>query len=252
MIFEIAKKELRSMFASPMGWVILALMQFAFGTYYLILINQYVGLTSAATHAGGRAGVTIFVGQSVFNLAALFLLFSVPLLSMRLIADERRNLTLPFLFSAPLSLTDIVIGKFVGLIGYLSILIAFVTAMLLTLCNWTEPDFGFLIANILGLCLLVGSFSALGLYCSSITTQPVTAAMLTFVALLSLLSLDQYDIPKNNDFTQLILEQFSLMHHFEAFSQGMIDSTDVTFFLLFTSTFLILTMRRLDAERLHA
>ena len=247
MIFNVARKELKSVFASPMGWVILALLQFAFGTYYLNGVNQYFEVMSGAIRPAERTGVTMFVGQSVFGLASFVMLFAVPLLSMRLISEERRNQTLPFLFSAPLSLTDIVMGKFVGLVSFLSILIVFIGLMLSTLNIWSDIDFGYLLSNLLGLWLLVASFSALGLYFSSLTAQPVVAAIFTFVALFVLLILDRFFAgdPTNT------ISYLSLMRHFQPFSRGLIDTADIAYFLLFILTFLTLTIRRLDADRLR-
>lgn len=247
MIFNVARKELKSLFASPMGWVILALLQFAFGTYYLNGVNQYFEVMSGAIRPAERTGVTMFVGQSVFGLASFVMLFAVPLLSMRLISEERRNQSLPFLFSAPLSLTDIVLGKFVGLVSFLSILIVFIGLMLSTLNIWSDIDFGYLLSNLLGLWLLVASFSALGLYFSSLTAQPVVAAIFTFVALFVLLILDRFFAgDPTNTITYL-----SLMRHFQPFSRGLIDTADIAYFLLFILTFLTLTIRRLDADRLR-
>lgn len=247
MILNVARKELKSVFASPMGWVILALLQFAFGTYYLNGVNQYFEVMSGAIRPAERTGVTMFVGQSVFGLASFVMLFAVPLLSMRLISEERRNQTLPFLFSAPLSLTDIVLGKFVGLVSFLSILIVFIGLMLSTLNIWSDIDFGYLLSNLLGLWLLVASFSALGLYFSSLTAQPVVAAIFTFVALFVLLILDRFFAgdPTNT------ISHLSLMRHFQPFSRGLIDTADIAYFLLFILTFLTLTVRRLDADRLR-
>ncbi len=247
MIFNVARKELKSVFASPMGWVILALLQFAFGTYYLNGVNQYFEVMSGAIRPAERTGVTMFVGQSVFGLASFVMLFAVPLLSMRLISEERRNQTLPFLFSAPLSLTDIVLGKFVGLVSFLSILIVLIGLMLSTLSIWSDIDFGYLLSNLLGLWLLVASFSALGLYFSSLTAQPVVAAIFTFVALFVLLILDRFFAgdPTNT------ISYLSLMRHFQPFSRGLIDTADIAYFLLFILTFLTLTIRRLDADRLR-
>lgn len=247
MIFNVARKELKSVFASPMGWVILALLQFAFGTYYLNGVNQYFEVMSGAIRPAERTGVTMFVGQSVFGLASFVMLFAVPLLSMRLISEERRNQTLPFLFSAPLSLTDIVLGKFVGLVSFLSILIVFIGLMLSTLNIWSDIDFGYLLSNLLGLWLLVASFSALGLYFSSLTAQPVVAAIFTFIALFVLLILDRFFAgdPTNT------ISYLSLMRHFQPFSRGLIDTADIAYFLLFILTFLTLTVRRLDADRLR-
>ena len=174
MILNLARKELKSMFASPMGWVILSILIFAFSTYFINAVTQYYGMMAGSIKSNGRIGVTLFIGQSVFGLASFVMLFAVPLLSMRLIAEERRTQTLTFLFSAPISLTEIVLGKFLGLFAFLMIIIAVITAMLCTLNNWTELDFGFIFSNVLGLCLLIASFSALGLYFSSITAQPLS------------------------------------------------------------------------------
>ena len=168
MIINVARKELKSMFASPMGWVILALLMFSFGTYYLNGVNDYFAVMSGAMRPAERTGVTQFVGQNVYGFASFMVLFAVPLLSMRLVSEERRSQTLPFLFSAPLSLTEIVLGKFLGLVAFLSILVVYIAAMLSTLNIWADIDFGFIVANSIGLLLMVASFSALGLYFSSI------------------------------------------------------------------------------------
>jgi len=247
MIINVARKELKSVFASPMGWVILSLLMFAFGTYYLNGVNDYFAVMSGAMRPAERTGVTQFVAQTVYGLASFIMLFAVPLLSMRLISEERRSQTLPFLFSAPISLTEIVLGKFVGLVAFLSILIVFIAVMLSTLNIWSDIDFGFIIANSIGLWLLVASFSALGLYFSSLTQQPVVAAILTFVALFALMILDRFFAgdPSNT------LASLSLMRHFQSFSSGLIDSGDIAYFVLFITTFLTLTVRRLDADRLR-
>ena len=230
-----------------MGWVILSLLMFAFGTYYLNGVNDYFAVMSGAMRPAERTGVTQFVAQTVYGLASFIMLFAVPLLSMRLNSEERRSQTLPFLFSAPISLTEIVLGKFVGLVAFLSILIVFIALMLSTLNIWSDIDFGFIIANSIGLWLLVASFSALGLYFSSLTQQPVVAAILTFVALFALMILDRFFAgdPSNT------LASLSLMRHFQSFSSGLIDSGDIAYFVLFITTFLTLTVRRLDADRLR-
>jgi ABC-2 type transport system permease protein len=247
MILKVARKELKSVFASPMGWVILALLQFGFGTYFLNGVNEYFEVMSGAIRPAERTGVTMFIGQSVFGLASFVMLFSVPLLSMRLISEERRSNTLTFLFSAPLSLTEIVMGKFIGLVSFLSILLLMIGVMLCTLNAWADVDFGYLFANVLGLWLLVASFSAMGLYFSSLTAQPVVAAIITFIALFGLLIVDRF---LTGDETSVV-NYLSLMHHFQPFARGLIDTADITYFLLFIITFLTLTVRRLDADRLR-
>jgi ABC-2 type transport system permease protein len=247
MILSIARKELKSMFASPMGWIILALLMFAFGTYYLNGVNNYFEVMSGSIRPAERYGVTQFVGQNVYGLASFIMLFAVPLLSMRLISEERRNQTLPFLFSAPLSIIEIVVGKFVGLVAFLSILIVYIAIMLSTLNLWSEIDFGYIIANSAGLFLLLASFSALGLYFSSLTSQPVVAAIFSFIALFVLMILDRFFAGDPSS----TMAQLSFMKHFQSFAAGLIDTADIVYFLLFILTFLILTIRRLDADRLR-
>lgn len=247
MIFNIVRKELKSMFASPMGWIILAIFTALFGSLYLNGVNGYFEVMSGAVRPAERVGVTQFVGQTVYGWAFLVVLFAVPMLSMRLISEERRSQTLPFLFSAPLSLTEIVLGKFIGLVTFLSILILYIAIMLSTLNIWSDIDFGFIVANSLGLFLLIASASAVGLYFSSLTSQPVAAAVMTFITLIALIFMDRIFAgdPTNT------ISQLSLMKHFQAFSTGLIDSADVAYFMLVIIMFLVLTIRRLDAERLR-
>lgn len=248
MIFTVAAKELRSMFSSPMGWVILALLQFVFAHFgFYVGVASYFEMMSGMMRPEQRMGVTEFVGNNVFGMASFLMLFAVPLLSMRLISEERKNQTLPFLFSAPLTLTEIVLGKFLGLVGFLSITILFTGLMVSALNLWTDLDFGFVIANLIGLWFLVASFSALGVFVSSLTQQPIVAAIISFVALFVLLAFDKY---LAGDPTSLF-NHLSLMRHFEPFSRGLLDTRDVAYFILFIVTFLTLTVRRLDADRLR-
>lgn len=247
MVLSIARKELKSMFVSPMGWIILALLTFSFGTYYLNGVNNYFEVMSGSIRPAERLGVTQFVGQTVYGVASFIMLFAVPLLSMRLISEERRSQTMPFLLSAPLSITEIVVGKFLGLVIFLSILIAYIALMLSTLNLWADIDFGYILANSLGLLLMLAAFSALGLYFSSLTSQPIVAGILSFIALFVLMILDRFFAgdPTNT------LMQFSLMKHFNSFAGGLIDTADIAYFVLFIVTFLTLTIRRLDADRLR-
>jgi ABC-2 type transport system permease protein len=235
------------MFASPMGWIILSLLMGAFGTYYLSGVNNYFEVMSGAIRPAERTGVTQFVGQTVYGLASFIMLFAVPLLSMRLISEERRSQTMPFLFSAPLSITEIVVGKFLGLVFFLTILIVYIALMLSTLNIWSDIDFGYIIANSIGLLLLASSFSALGLYFSSLTSQPIVAGILSFIALFALMMLDSFFA---GDPTSM-MSQLSLMRHFQSFAGGLIDTADIAYFALFIITFITLTIRRLDADRLR-
>ena len=248
MILTVAAKELRAMFSSPMGWVILALLQAVFAHFgFFAGVDQYFNIMSGSMRPEQRMGVTEFVGANIFSMASFVMLVAVPLLSMRLISEERKNQTMTFLFSAPLTLTEIVLGKFVGLVSFLTIVIAFLAAMISSLNLWTDLDFGYIAANVIGLWFLVASFAALGVFVSSLTQQPIIAAIISFIALFALLAFDQYLASDPNS----LFNHLSLMRHFEPFSRGLLDTRDFAYFILFIFTFLTLTVRRLDADRLR-
>jgi ABC-2 type transport system permease protein len=246
-MLNIARKELQSMFASPMGWIVLAVIAAMFGNYFSNGVNNYLDVASGAIRPAERFGITQAVSQSVYGAASFIMLFAVPLLSMRLIAEERRSQTMPFLFSSPLSITDIVVGKFLGLMAFLSTLILYIGLMLSTLNLWSDIDFGYIVANTIGLFLLVGSFCALGIYFSSLTSQPIIAGILSFIFSFILMIFGRFfaNDPSN------VAGQFSFSTHFQSFASGLIDTADLAFFILFIVTFLTLTIRRLDADRLR-
>ncbi|HEY0906985.1 MAG TPA: ABC transporter permease, partial [Methylophilus sp.] len=136
---------------------------------------------------------------------------------------------------------------FLGLVVFLSVLVVYIAAMLSTLNIWADIDFGYIAANSLGLLLLVSAFAALGLYFSSLTSQPIVAGILSFIALFVLMILDRFF---SGDPTS-VMAKLSLMKHFGSFSGGLMDTADIAYFVLFTVTFLTLTVRRLDADRLR-
>jgi ABC-2 type transport system permease protein len=248
MIFNVIRKELKSLFSSPMGWVVLALLQLLFGIFFFFGVNNYLQTMSGAMRPEERLGITEFVGNSIFGFTPMLMLFAVPLLSMRLLSDERRQQTLTFLLTAPLTLSEIVVGKFLGLVFFLAISVVIATSMLVSLNLWADLDFGYILSNFIGVLLLVASFSALGLYVSSLTQQPVVSAIVSFIAMFSLLLLDFFFAGDNPTGFAAYL---SVVRHFEPFSRGVLDTKDVAYFLLFIITFLTLTVRRLDADRLR-
>lgn len=246
MILTIAGKELKSLFASPMAWVILALLQFLLGAFFANSVGSYFEAMQGTMLPEQRVGFTTFVAPQVFGIAVMVLLTAVPLLTMRQIAEERKNQTMVFLFSAPVSLVEIVLGKFTGLLLFISLVVGLLLAMVLSMHVATDVDTAQVLTNALGLWLMAAAFSALGIFMSSLTQQPIIAAILSFVALLILFIIDSFAADPESP-----LNYLSLMRHFESFSAGVLNSTDIAYFLLFITTFLVLTVRRLDSDRLR-
>ncbi|MDH5342395.1 MAG: ABC transporter permease, partial [Betaproteobacteria bacterium] len=187
MIFTIAGKELRSLFASPLAWLVLTVVQIILGYGFLKRLDDFLQIQSQLAQLASPPGVTELVAAPTFATAAAVLLFAVPLLAMRMIAEERRNQTLTLLLSAPVSITEIVLGKFIGLVAFLLIIVLLVAAMPLTLAGSTLLDFNLLGTLTLALLLLAISFAAVSLYASSISAQPIAAALIAFGLLLAML-----------------------------------------------------------------
>jgi ABC-2 type transport system permease protein len=247
MILILARKELRSLFATPMGWLVLAIFQAIVGTYYSLSFNQYFEIMQSAQWQVQKIGITQFMAEGVFGVAAMLMLFVVPLVSMKLISEERKNQTMALLMSSPLSMSELILGKLLGIVSYLSLLIVTMVVMIVMLLPWAEIDIPYLLTHALGLWLLVVASSALGLYVSCLTANPLLAAFGSLAALTLCLLLDKFFADNN----QLLFHDFSLMQHYRQFALGMLNSYDVLFFVLFAAFFVLLSIRRLHADRLY-
>ncbi|HEY0664698.1 MAG TPA: ABC transporter permease subunit [Gallionella sp.] len=244
MIRLIALRELRSLFIQPSAWLVFAALQFILAWFFLNSLQSFLELQPQLSQVANAPGVTVVMAAPLFNLAALLLMMLVPMFTMRLIAEERRNQTFALLLSSPLSVSQIVLGKFLGLLAFLVVLTATVPLMLYSLAPGTDLDHGLLLGNCLGLLLLTASYVALGLYVSSLTDQPVFAAI---GALALLLGLWLADIGASDPASHWHF--ISPLHHFRNFNDGLLDSGDAAFFVLFTATFLVLAMRRIHNNR---
>ena len=250
MILAIARMELKRLFFSPLAWAVLAVVQLVLALLFALSVSEFIGQIQPA-YAGrsGAPGVTDLVASRMFFTGAFIMLAIMPLLTMRVLADERQNGTLTLLVSAPLSSAQIVLGKYLGLLGFIAIMVGMITLMPVSLAAGTTLDWGKLAANVLGLFLLLASFGAAGLYLSSLTQQPLVAAVSTFGLLLILLLL--FQLGSLDTWTSRFFLYISHLGHFLSFLLGMFDSSDVAYYLLFIVTFLVLTIRRLDNERLQ-
>jgi ABC-2 type transport system permease protein len=165
---------------------------------------------------------------------------------MRLFAEERRNQTMVLLMAAPVSGTHIVLGKFLGLMLFLLLIVASCTLMVLSLAAGTQLDIGLLLSNTLGLLLLAASYAALGLYISSLTTQPVVAAISGMAALFGLWLMDVSAVDSD-----ISLRMLAPSSHFQNFNIGLLNSADMVYFALFCAICLLLTVRRLHNNRTY-
>lgn len=250
MIFTIAARELRSLFLSPLAWSILAVVQLILAYLFLSQLDGYMQVQSQLLGMPGAPGVTEIVVAPVFGNATIILLLVVPMLTMRLVSEERRAQTLSLLFSAPVSMSEIVVGKFLGVMGFLLLMVAMITLMPLSLLLGGTLDFGVLGSALLGLLLLLACFAAVGLFMSTLTDQPTVAAINSFGVLLMLWIIDWAGSNEAGHVSELFA-YLSILRHFESLLRGVFDSSDVIYYLLFATVFIGLSIRRLDADRLQ-
>jgi len=255
MAFTIAGRELRSLFLSPLAWSILAVVQLILAYMFLTQLDLFVALQSRLLGMAGAPGATEIIVAPLLGNAAVVLLLVVPMLTMRLVSEERRAQTLSLLFSAPLSMSEIVLGKFFGVMAFLLIMVLMIVLMPLSLLFGGSIDLGMLLAGVLGLVLLLASFAALGLFMSTLTEQPTIAAVSSFGVLLLLWIIDWAggNASGSGSAAQAseLFAYLSLLRHFESLLKGVFDSGDVIYYLLFVALFLGLSIRRLDADRLQ-
>jgi ABC-2 type transport system permease protein len=248
MIWIIARREFDAMFLAPLAWVILAVIQIILGYMFLTNLDNFFLLQPQLLQLQNTPGVTDIVIAPLMQVAAIILLMIMPLLTMRSIAEEKRNRSLTLLISAPLSMTEIVLGKFFGLMLFVLVLVSMLMLMPLSLYLGTTPDGGKLLSIYIGMLLLLGAFSAIGLYLSSLTENQTIAAVGSFGILLMLWIIDWLSESVNSG--QSLLAYLSLLQHHESLLEGVFDSSDIAYYLLLITGFLGLTIRQLDRERL--
>lgn len=240
----IAGTEARRIFVSPLAWAVLAVFQGIVGFVFLSLLQDY------ATHPAASdqyVGMSDYIGGGLYGFATILLLMIIPLLTMRLFAEERKSGSLTLLLSSPASLIEIVLGKFLGLGVFMIAALALMALMPLTLLTGTDLDLGRIAAGLFGLLLLMSAFGAAGLFVSTLTREPTIAAVLSFGLLLVIWLFGI--LGTRPGLVGELFTYLALIGHFENLRRGIFNSADVVYYLLFTLLFLWLAVLRLDSER---
>lgn len=250
---HIAGNELRRLFVSPLAWTILAIVQLLLALLFAMTLAD---LMMNPQRVNEYAGVSEVVGTGLYRFATIVLLLVIPLLTMRSFAEERKNGSLDLLTVAPVSLTSLVLGKFFGVVGFLTVMLALIALMPYSLILGTPLDLGMLTAGTLGLWLMMAAFAATGIFISALTREPTIAAIGSFGVLLGIWLLHAvsffewqpmilgYQLPLAD-----VARQLSLIGHYDDLLYGIFDTADVLYYVIFCGLFLALTVQRLDMER---
>jgi len=249
MIFTIASREFKTLFLSPLAWTILGIIQFIFAYLFFSQVDAFIAFQAKLAGIDSAPGLTDVIVVPLYANAAIILLLVTPLLTMRLISEERRNQSLVLLLSAPLSNYQIIFGKYLGVLSFLNLIVAFITLMPLSLLLGGELDMGKFFCNILALFCLVAVFAAVGLYMSCLASHPTIAAIASFGLLLLLWILNANASLK--DKSSELFDYISLLKHFQTLQNGLINTADLSYFALLVGSFLLLSIYRLEHERLQ-
>lgn len=230
-MFSIFKKEFKSYFNSPIAYVMIGL--FVFISSMIFNINLTNG-----------------IAEYIFNLnyMALVLILIVPILTMKLLADERKSGTEVLLVTSPASLTSIVVGKYLAAFSVFLVMtgITFIYPIILSVLG--EPYIPEVIGGYVGFILLGAAFIAFGVFASSLTESQIISAIVSVVGLLMMWLL-QGIAPSLGGIWSKILSWFSLYSRTEDFFAGILSLGPVVYYLSFSAVFVFLTIRVIEKRR---
>jgi len=251
------RKELTVYFITPIFYItgvcFLVLAGYFFYTnvlYYSIVSLQAAQQAAVNPQVAGQLNPQHMVFRPLFEVVAVVLIFMVPLLTMRLLAEEKRSGTAELLFTYPLTDWGVILGKFLATLLIYLILLAFTFSFILAFAWVSKLDWGAVATGYLGLILLGGACLSLGLFASSLTENQIVAGTVAFALLLFFWVMGWLqDVGAG---LGGLFQALSIMEHYDSFVRGVVDTRDLVFYLSFIYFFLFLTKRQLESRRWRA
>lgn len=229
----IFRRELRGYFTSPVGYIFLGVFYAVSGFFFY----------SSSISAGSTDLSQLFV------MLYFALLLLVPILTMRSFSEEKKQKTEQCILTAPVSLFGIVFGKFLGAFVVYLIGISCTAVYAVVVSFFASPDWNVVLGNILGLVLLGASFIALGILVSSLTENQMVSAILSMVLILALYILQVVANYVNTDWIAKVLSSVAFSYRYQTFTSGILDLSNVLFFVSAVVIFMFLTVRVLEKRR---
>lgn len=230
----IFKRELKAYFTSPLGYIFVGVV-FALSAYYFwyVLSLQYNYIE--------------YVFSSMFTVVTMI----IPLLTMRLLSEEKKLKTDQLLFTAPVNITGVVLGKYLAALVVYIIGISCTILFQIVLAVYAVPDWNIFLGNYLALLLVGAAFVAVGLFISALTENQIVAAIGTFAVVLLVWMFDMIAsvLPAELGFLATVLNALSFSTRYNDFVSGLLDLSHILFFLSFAAAFIFLTVRVLEKKR---
>ena len=245
----IFKKELKSYLSSPLFYFLAFIFTAFLSVRFLPTVFQFAQLSALPASVGGGANIHQGVFMVHINLVYIVLLFLTPLITMRLVAEEKKEKTMDLLLTCPVSSWSITLGKFFA--AWLSISLLLFLALLypLFLGLVANFDYGPLWGSYLGMFLMLGLNTSIGLFASSVTASPLMAAFLGVLMTLGVMLSGSLAGSINHPFWSALVEQLSLALHIQDFFNGVLETSGFVFMISALLLFCFLTERVIESSR---
>jgi ABC-2 type transport system permease protein len=252
-ILIICRKELKSYFSSPIAYLLMAIFAVIFGFFFYSATAFFVmrGMESQMMGRSMPMDVNEWVIRPLLSNASVIGLFLIPMITMRLYAEEKRSGTMELLLTSPIRDIEIIIGKFIASVIMYACIIGVSALDLAALFAYGKPDWKPILVGYLGLLLQGSALIAIGTFISTTTKNQIIAGGATFAVCLMLWVLDWVSSYEQAVWAKAI-SYLSVVQHFEPFSKGVIDTKDLVFFISLTFFGLFLTARSMESLRWRA
>lgn len=252
-VLVIFKKELKSYFASPIAYLLLTIFAVIFGFFFYTATRFFIlqGMQMQMMGRGMPMDVNEYVIRPLLTNASVIGLFLIPMITMRLYAEEKRSGTIELLMTSPVRDLEIVLGKWLAALVLYASILGISGINLGILYAFGRPDWKPILVGYLGLLLQGGCLLAIGIFISTTTRNQIIAGGATFAVCLMLWVLDWVSAYDQSAWAKVVA-YLSVVTHFEPFSKGVIDSKDIIFYLSMIFFGLFLTARSVESLRWRA
>ena len=247
----IAKRDLGSFFNSPIFYVITTVFLIIY-SYIFVNILSFFSMQSMQSGQFQQMGIALNINEMViepsFQNMAVVLLLIIPIVTMRSFAEEKKSKTFRLLLSSPVHLKEIILGKFLACMIVITLMVLISSYSIGFLFMIGEPDVGPVLTGYLGILLTAGCYVSVGIFASSLTENQIVAAVITFGFSLFMWVIG-WGAQTANSTTGQVLEYLSIIEHMDRFLKGMIETSDLAYYLSFIIFGLFLCYRTLDSNR---
>jgi len=250
-IWAICKKEIKTYFTSPIAYVIITVFLVLIGFFFYSLIwwfnSQSLQMAQNPSYYQ-QLNINQMVYSPLFHNMSIILLLMVPLLTMRLFSEEKRRQTDELLFTSPISVNQIILGKYFASLFVLLVMLFLTGIFSIFVFAYGNPEPAPILNGYLGLFLMGAAFISAGIFFSSLTENQIVSAILTFGTLLLFWILNWASYSAGGMWKS-VLNYLSFFQHFDDLTRGILDTTDLVYYLSFIFLGLFLTHSVIQSRR---